>query len=265
MKDFISHLRFDDYNVDQLLSCYKDDIKNNKKKITVTPNLDGMRITYKDDKLRRLINYEADYVTIDGKPIMWLSKFNKRTIFRNKISGSDLTMDVLKMANEMSLSLCLFGGSKESLLKASENISQKFPNITITNAISPKFGYEKSDELTDKYINLLNNSKANIYLLCTGFPKTEKFYFDNVDRLNCGLYFCVGATIDFLAGTIKRAPKRMSNVGLEWLYRLFKDFRRLFKRYWLDFCFLVKIFFINVFNKNIIEEKRKNEENINVH
>lgn len=265
MKDFISHLRFDNCDVADLLKRYKQDILNNNKRITVTPNLDGMRITYKDDKLRQLINYKADYVTIDGKPILWLSKFNKKTVFKHKISGSDLTIDVLKMANEMHLSICIFGGSEEALVKASKNIITNYPYVTIATTISPEFGYEKNVKLTEKYVKMLNECEANIYLLCTGFPKTEKFYFENMEKLNNGLYFCVGATVDFLAGTIKRAPKWMSNIGLEWLYRLTKDFKRLFKRYWLDFWFLLKILFINIFKKKVLEEKRKYEENIDVH
>ena len=74
------------------------------------------------------------------------------------------------------------------------------------------------------------------------------------------VYLCVGATIDFIAGNIKRAPKWMSSCGLEWLYRLTKDFKRLFKRYWHDFWFLQKVFILIIFYRRIF--KLKYEESL---
>ena len=86
-------------------------------------------------------------------------------------------------------------------------------------------------------------------LLCLSAPKQELFFNKNKASLIDATYICAGATVDFLAGNVKRAPKWMSKVGLEWFYRLMKEPKRLFKRYWLDFWFLVKIFFIALFQK----------------
>lgn len=252
MKGYITYLKFDNCSTDELIQSYKEDLLNKRKKVTITPNLDGLRICYKNKKIRNLINEKSDYTTIDGKPLIWLSKFNKNECFNYKISGSDLTFDLLKLANKLSLSLALFGGTEDTLTKASENIKKNYPNIKIVLTLSPIFGYEKDEELCKEYAQRLNASDANIFLLCTGFPKTELFYFDYYDLLGPGLYFCVGATIDFLAGTIKRSPKWMSNVGLERAYRLSKDFKRLFKRYWFDFWFLIKIIFVMIFKKKKI-------------
>ena len=252
MKDYITYLKFDDLSEDELLIEINKSIEGNRKSILCTPNLDGLRICYKDKELRDNIN-KADFVTIDGKPVQWIAKWCKKKQFKYKISGSDLTPKVLELANKMNYSLVIFGGKEGVAEKAKENIIRNFPNVIVKTTICPMFGFEKDEELSTKYINEINSNNADIILMCTGFPKTEKFIFKNYDLFSSGLYMCVGATVDFLAGNMKRAPKWMSNVGLEWLYRLFHDFKRLFKRYWLDFWFLIKIFFICHFKKKKIK------------
>ena len=250
MKDYIAYLKFDDLSEEELLNKYVEDIKNKNKRITVTPNLDGMRITYKDLELRDYIN-QADYVTIDGKPVLWIAKLCKKKQFKHKISGSDLTISLLEKANVNRYTVAIFGGKDGVADKAKAKIEEMYPNVKVVGTICPEFGFEKDNNKSIQYIEQLNSFNADIVLLCTGFPKTEKFYFKYQEKFDQSLYFCVGATVDFLAGSIKRSPKWMSKIGLEWLYRLSKDFRRLFKRYWLDFWFLIKIFFLVVFKRNI--------------
>ena len=179
----------------------------------------------------------------------WIAKLCKKKNFKYKISGSDLTPSVLRLANDKGYSVTIFGGKEGVAEKAKENILRDYPNIKQCNTICPEFGYEKDELQIKKYISLINSYKSNIILMCTGFPKTERFVLNNYDLFGPGLYLNVGATVDFLAGTIKRAPKWMSKCGLEWLYRLIHDFRRLFKRYWLDGWFLLKLITICLFNK----------------
>ena len=228
---------------ESLLAFYKDDIEKDSKRFTITPNLDFFRLSYKSQELRNVFN-EADYSTVDGKPVLRIAKWLKQKGVFTKISGSDLALDVLDLANENGCSLFLFGGKPGVAEKAKDQINQKWPNVNVVGCVSPAFGYEKDHELVQKYILSINEAKANIVFLCTGTPKTEKFFIENKEQFNNALYFSIGATIDFLAGTIKRAPKWMSNIGLEWLFRLFHDFRRLFKRYWLDGWFLIRAWFL---------------------
>lgn len=256
MKDYITYLKFDDCSKEELLSNYKTDIANHRKAITVTPNLDDLRLTYKNEALRHRIN-SADYSTIDGKPILWLAKLTKKKNFKYKISGSDLTVDLLKLADENKYRIFIFGGKEGVAEKAKANIEKDYPNAIVAGTCCPDFGYEKDEEKSKRYIEEINAAQADIILLCTGFPKSENFYFDHIDEFNPGLYFTVGASVDFIAGNIKRAPKWMSKIGLEWLYRLSKDFRRLFKRYWLDGWFLLKIINVSIFNKKKILRLRK--------
>ena len=257
MKDYITYLKFDDVSEEKLFSLFSDDIKNKAKKVIVTPNLDGLRVTYKNTAVRNCIN-QADYSTIDGKPVLGLARKEHKKNFRYKISGSDMVADLLPLADKNHWSVVIFGGKKGVADAAKKNIVAKYPNIDVRGAICPEFGYEKNPVLTEKYIGEINRYGADLILLCTGFPKSEMFYFSNKEKFGPGLYFCVGATVDFLAGNVKRAPKWISRIGMEWLYRMFKDFKRLFPRYWKDGWFLIHLRWTMTFRKKKIEEKKHN-------
>lgn len=256
MKDYITYLKFDDLTVEELLLEYNEKIQKKEKFFTLTPNLDFLRISYRNDNFRNLIN-RADYSLIDGKPIIWLAKLCKKKQFKYKISGSDFALNILELANQNGYKLALFGGKEGVPEKAKRYINDNYPNVQVVCTISPDFGYENDVIKSEKYINELNDSNADIYFLCTGTPKTELFFDSNKDEFGPGCYLSFGATIDFLAGNIKRAPKWMSNCGLEWLYRLSKDFKRLFLRYWFDFWFLLKIFFLIIFKSKRIINRRE--------
>lgn len=255
MKDYIAYLKFDDLSEEELIFQLEKSIVEKNKSVVSTINLDGMRICYKDSDLRKKIN-DADFVTIDGKPVLWIAKLCGKKKYKHKISGSDLTPKILKLANDKGYSVTIFGGKEGVADKAKKNIIKEYPNICVKKTICPNFGFEKDETLTDKYIFEINESQADIYLMCTGFPKTERFVFENMEKFENGLYLNVGATVDFIAGNIKRAPSWMQKCGLEWLYRLTHDFKRLFKRYWLDGLFLFKIVFICIFNKKKFEKMK---------
>ncbi len=260
MKKYIGFLKFNTESEKELLDYYSQAIAEHKKVMTVTPNLDIYRIAYNDRNVRK--NFEkADILTIDGKPILWIAKWLKVKDFKYKISGSDLAVDLLTILNNQNASLYLFGGKEGVAELAKQKIQEKYPNINIVGTKCPKMGYEKDEELCVKYINDINAAKPNVVFLCTGTPKTENFFFSHYNLFEPACYFSVGATIDFIAGTISRAPKWMSRIGLEWFYRLTKDFKRLFKRYLLDGLFLIKIWFLCHFNRKEICRLHENNTN----
>lgn len=251
MKDYITFLKFNSESSGELVEMVDICIQEKKKTFIVTPNLDILRISYKDSAYRELLNC-ADFSLIDGKPILWLSKQNKRKEFKHKISGSDFSNMLLQLANNKEYSITLFGGKENVALNAAKRIHELYPKVRINLALCPEYGYELNDVVCKSYVDKINQADSDIVFLCTGSPKTEKFYEKYKSMFNDSVYLSVGATIDFWAGTVKRAPKWMSNCGLEWLYRLIKDFKRLFKRYFLDFLFLIKIYFIIKFNNKKI-------------
>ncbi len=246
-KKRLAHLRMNKISSKEVIDNIDDGIKAKKKRVLVPVNLDMMRVARKNKAFNHMIN-KSDLSIVDGKPLIWLSKIARNKI-KEKISGSDLIYPVLDLCDKNGYSIFIVGGIKDAPQKACDNIKAKYPNVDIKGYFSPEFGFEKNAEKTNELVEIINDKKADIVLLCLSAPKQEMFYENNKNKLYNSTYYCAGATVDFLAGRIKRAPKWMSKVGLEWFYRFMKEPKRLFKRYWLDFWFLLKIFFVVLFQK----------------
>lgn len=252
-KKIFLHLGIDDISEESLVKSLEKGILNNLKATVFTANVDFFRNSYNDLPFRKALN-SSTYLTIDGKIAYFLAKIFHSKI-KNNISGSDLAIPLLEMLNKNNFSLVIIGGKAGVAEKAKKNILNRYNNISKISTYSPIFGFENDTVETLKIINFLKNENPNCVLFCCGSPKSELFLNRNYKFLPNSIFLSVGATVDFLAGTIKRAPKWMSKIGLEWLYRLTKDPKRLFKRYLLDFIFLFKIFFVRLFNKKKLLKK----------
>ena len=118
----------------------------------------------------------------------------------------------------------MYGAKEETIKKAKENLEIKFPNIQIVGTIN---GYEKDN---DKIIKAINKSKADIVFVALGSPKQEYWITENMNKVNAKIFQGVGGSFDVFSGNIKRAPKWMQKIGLEWLYRLIKEPKRIFRQ-----------------------------------
>ena len=216
-------------------------IKKDKNAYVVTPNVDHI-VKLETDKELQEVYKDADLILTDGKPLLWISKFYKTPI-KEKISGSDLFPLLCKMAAEKGYNMFFLGAGEGVANKAAQNLTNKFPKLNIVGTYSPPFGFEKDKKEIEKIINMVN--KANTQILIVGLvcPKQEKFIHKYRKELNVPISLGLGASLDFEAGNIKRAPKWMSDNGLEWLYRLSKEPKRMFKRYIVDDVKIFKLMF----------------------
>lgn len=246
-KTSLFHLKFNSYSPNEILSIMHERIENRKQSLIVPVNVDMLRLSYYNTEFKDIIN-DSTISIIDGKPLIWLAKIYKKKL-KYKISGSDLIYPVLELCNDNNYSILIVGGKEEVAAQACVNIKNKYKNIRFAKYYAPKFGFEKNDVLIKETIKNINIINANVVLLCLGAPKQELFYNSNKNFLANSIYICSGATVDFLANSIKRAPKWMSNCGLEWLYRLLKEPKRLFRRYLLDLLFIPKIIVVSLFKK----------------
>lgn len=169
------------------------------------------------------------------------------SIFTEKISGSDLIYDVLDLAHKNKNRVYLLGGEGQTPEKVKSYISQNYPRIHITGIYADKIN------LGDKklYQKILD-SQSEIILVAMSYPKQEilaselKQYF--VNKNHQGVIMCLGGTFDFLAGVRQRAPKWMQRLGLEWLYRLIqqpKRIRRIYKAI-IEFTILIAKYRVNI-------------------
>ena len=198
------------------------DIENNKKSFIVAINPEKILKARKDEKLKELLN-NATYEIPDGIGVIYASKLRKGNI-KTRITGIDSMEMLCKLSEEKKYKIFMYGAKEETIKKAKENLEIKFPNIQIVGTIN---GYEKDN---DKIISSINKSKADIVFVALGSPKQEYWITENMYKVSAKIFQGVGGSFDVFSGNIKRAPKWMQKIGLEWLYRLIKEPKRIFRQ-----------------------------------
>ena len=221
-------------NVDmnETLSAIDEMIASEKKSYIVAINVDVVVKIEEDSYLKKITN-EADMVLVDGKPLVWISKWHKHPV-KAKISGSDLVPLLCERAVEKGHSIFIIGGKDGIAEKARLNLEQNYSGIQIAGTYAPPFGFEKDNEEITKINSMINDSHPDILIACFGCPKQEKWIYENYQKYDAKVSLCAGATVDFLAGNVNRAPKWMSDHGFEWFYRFLQEPKRMFKRYFVD-------------------------------
>ena len=223
----------------ETLASIDNMVNSDKKSYVVAINVDVVMKIEKDAYLKNIVD-EADMVLVDGKPLIWISKLHKKPI-KEKISGSDLVPLVCEKAAKKGHSIFILGGKEGIADKAKLNLEKKFPGIKIVGTYAPPLGFEKDQYELEKINQNISVKQPDILIACFGCPKQEKFVYENYKKYDAKVSICAGATVDFLAGNVKRAPKWMSEHGLEWLYRFFQEPKRLFKRYFIDDVKILKL------------------------
>lgn len=205
----------------------------------VTPNVDHIVRLEKDEELQKVYK-NASLILTDGKPLIWISKWYKTPI-KEKISGSDLFPKVCELAANKNYTMYLLGAAEGVADTAAKNLMKKYPGLNVVGTYSPPFGFEKNEQEMNKIKTQIQDVHPDILIVGLGCPKQEKFMYYHCKELGVPISFGLGASIDFEAGNIKRAPKWMSNHGLEWLYRFSKEPKRLFKRYFVDDLKIIQV------------------------
>jgi exopolysaccharide biosynthesis WecB/TagA/CpsF family protein len=188
----------------------------------------GLMASLSDKKLGTLIN-KIDLIVPDGQPVRWaLNSFYKLGM-KDRVYGPELTLHVLKKANRDGLKIFLYGSTGSTLNAFEDFIRNNYPQVIICGVHEDRFREATDDEgLSD--IKKINSSGAHIVLVGRGCPRQEFWVANHKGSINAAM-MAVGAAFDFHAGVLDQAPKWMQDKGLEWLYRLIKEPRRLWKRY----------------------------------
>lgn len=214
-------------------------VSQDKKSYIVAVNVDVIVKIEDDPYLKKIID-NAELVLVDGKPLQWIAKYQGNPI-KEKISGSDLVPLLLKQASDKGQSVFIIGGKDGIAQKAKSNIEKSNPKIKIVGTYAPPLGFEKDQKELDKINVMISDCHPDILIACFGCPKQEKWIYENYLKYEAKLSVCAGATVDFLAGNVKRAPKWISNIGFEWFYRFLQEPKRLFRRYFVDDVRILKL------------------------
>lgn len=202
--------------------------------VVFTPNVDHLMKLQHDAEFYEAYS-AADYVVCDSKIVYWAAKF-LRTPLKEKISGSDLFPAFYRHHRQnQEIEIFLLGAREGVAYEAQQRINAKVGRPIVIAAHSPSFGFEKDEAECERIIDQVNRSGATVLAIGVGAPKQEKFIHKYKHRMPAvKIFLAIGATIDFEAGNVKRSPRWVSEIGMEWIYRLIAEPRRLWKRYLIE-------------------------------
>jgi len=182
---------------------------------------------FDDPEFQRLIN-AADLVTSDGVPLVWALRW-LGIPDAERVYGPDLTPVVCRAAAELGIPVGFYGGHPGTLDAMTRALTARFPALRVAFAYSPPFA-PISDREDEEVVATILDSGARILFVGLGCPKQERWMAAHRERLPCAM-LGVGAAFDFLAGAKRQAPGWMQRAGLEWIFRLLCEPRRLWRRY----------------------------------
>ena len=210
------------FNVPVNITSYKEiidtvskKIKSNKKYSVVSINLNKIICANESTEIMKIIK-SFDCFIPDGISIVRASdKINDR------ITGIDLFNRICEEHDKIGAKIFLYGAKEEIVTAAKMNLQEKYKGIQI---VGYENGYVKNN---DDLISKINNSSANIVFIAMGSPKQEKWIYENRAAVNANILIGVGGTFDIVSGKLKRAPNWIRKMGIEWLYRMLKEPKRL--------------------------------------
>lgn len=202
--------------------------------VLVTPNVDHL-VKLQHDREFYNVYKKAEWVVCDSKILYLLSKLLKHPLPEAIPGSSFFTAFYEYHKDNPNCKIFLLGAKEGIAIKAMERINEKVGRKMVVGAHSPSFGFEKDEKECEELVRIVNASGANVLLVGVGAPKQEKWIMKYRNRMTgVDIFMALGATIDFEAGTLKRAPVFWQKMGMEWLYRFLKEPKRLFKRYFVD-------------------------------
>jgi N-acetylglucosaminyldiphosphoundecaprenol N-acetyl-beta-D-mannosaminyltransferase len=207
--------------------------------LVVTPNADQV-VNLERDKALQAAYARADLVLPDGMPVVWASRL-LGTPAKERVTGSDLMPRLCAIAARRGLKVFFLGGAEGVGRRAAEKLACACPGLAVVGTLSPPPGFERDGRQNAAIVQAIRQSDADLVFVCLGSPKQEVWVHRHLDLFDKGVFLGVGAAIDFCAGTVRRAPLWMQRSGLEWLYRLAQEPRRLIGRYTKDLYFFVLV------------------------
>ncbi|MCZ6703800.1 MAG: WecB/TagA/CpsF family glycosyltransferase [Ignavibacteria bacterium] len=209
--------------MDESIEIIDQAIQNNQQILHTAINAGKIVLMCEDEDLYESTT-KADLINADGQAIVWASRLLGKPL-PERVSGIDLMDNIVQLASKRGYKIYFLGAKDEVVLKVVNHYEQKFGPEIIAGYRNGYFDDNRA------VINDINLSGADIIFVGIRSPKKEIFLFENRDQLIPNLLMGVGGSFDVISGAIKRAPLWMQNNGLEWLYRVIQEPRRMWRRY----------------------------------
>lgn len=204
----------------------------------ITANLHYAMLTAHDPRLAA-INRQAAFLVADGMPMVWYSRLKWRSL-PERVAGADLIYRLCEQAARHGHRVFLLGGGHGVADQAAENLRRRYGPLNIVGVEAPELDQLSVDEQA-QLVAWIRQSDADLLLVAFGQPKGELWLAEQCEALGVPVCVQLGASLDFVAGRIPRAPRWMQRVGLEWSYRVWREPRRMVPRYWQDARFLLRM------------------------
>jgi len=226
-------------------------IAQNKSSMVFTPNVQRVVEAQKNKHIKNIYDH-ADLLLPDGMPLVWASKIFGNSL-KERIAGSDLFPLFCKISSEKGFKLFFLGAGPGIAKKAKEVLTNKYPDLKIVGTYSPSRYFGNDLLEIEKIVGIIKEKKPDVLFVGLGFPKEEHFISNYKDKYEVPLSIGIGASFDFVAGNIKRAPKWLQNLGLEWFYRLIREPKRLWQRYLIGNTIFVYLTIMEFFRSKILK------------
>jgi N-acetylglucosaminyldiphosphoundecaprenol N-acetyl-beta-D-mannosaminyltransferase len=201
----------------------------------ITANLNYAMLSGRDARLRT-VNEEAAFVVADGMPMVWYSRLLGKPL-PERVAGSDLISMLFERAARRGHKVFLLGGAGDVAAQVAGIFRQRYSTLLVVGAEAPILD-ELSPEEHDRLVARIRRAKPDLLMVALGQPKGEHWLAEHCQALGVPACVQLGASFDFLAGRMRRAPRWMQRVGAEWLYRIWCEPRRMIPRYFRNLVFL---------------------------
>ncbi|MEZ6114158.1 MAG: WecB/TagA/CpsF family glycosyltransferase [Pirellulaceae bacterium] len=201
----------------------------------ITANLNYAMLTAERPELRRL-NEQAAFIVADGMPIVWRSRWSANPL-PERVAGSELIYAISNLAATRGFRLFLLGGGPGVAEQTAERLVARYPGLQIVGTECPPFR-PLSDDEDEALCQRIRDARPDLLFVAFGQPKGELWLAERLERLQVPVSVQLGASFDFVAGQVDRAPRWIQRLGLEWLHRIGQDPRRLAPRYAKNIAFL---------------------------
>ena len=212
-------------SMDETVRRVEEIIKNGVPTQHVVINASKVNLMEKDPELRKIVN-GCPLINADGASILWAAK-KLGVPLKERVTGIDLFLKLVKLANEKGYKIYLFGAKEEVVKKVKGIFEAQYPNLQIVGYRNGYFSEQDEEQIVAD----MANSGADMMFVAFSSPKKEYWVNKYLKKLNIPFVMGVGGSFDVVAGVTDRAPKWMQDHSLEWFYRFIQEPRRMWKRY----------------------------------
>ncbi len=209
--------------------------------IIANHNLNSLYIYHHNSQMRAFYD-KADYIHIDGMALVLLGKFLGIPCKRkHRVTYADWVWSLMEKAAQKNWRILYLGSKPGIAAKGAKVLQDKYPNLqidTIHGYFDPSLDSSENQAVLEK----INAARPHILMVGMGMPRQEQWVLENINNINANAILPSGACIDYVAGVVQTPPRWMGKIGLEWLHRLTKEPRRLWKRYLIEPWFIVGLF-----------------------